>query len=159
MTENQKLPELRGLLNGSISEWNMKRLKKTGVFILLTPIVFIIFFIIAFILYEIFGMCINHLAARRQTHALQVNLESSIPDIEFINIYWQTGNTSGTGNHVDCLSSITFSTQMPESEIKSRLSECYQFDEWSCYISETDTGDYLFYLNTSAPFADNIEGH
>lgn len=137
----------------------MKRLRKTGLFLLLAPIVFIIVFILLFILYEIFGMCVNHLATRRRTQALQDALESSIPDIEFIDVYWETGNTSGTGNHVDCLSCVTFSTQMPESEIKIRLADYYEFDEWSCHISKTDTGDYLFYLNTSAPFPDNIEGH
>lgn len=133
----------------------MKWLKKTGWFISFLPILFIIIFI----LYEIFGMCMNHLAAKQQTHELQINLENKIPDIEIVHIYWETGNISGTGNHVDCLSSVIFSTQMAEDEIKRRLSEYYAFDEWSCYISKTDTGDYLFYLITSAPFADNIEGH
>ena len=133
----------------------MKWLKRTGLIILCLPFLLII----SFILYEIFGMCINHLATKQQTDQLQTNLENQISDIEIRNIYSETGNTSGTGNHVNCLSSITFSTQMQESEIKNSMSKYYTFDEWSCYVTKTDDGDYLFYLNTSAPFADNIEGH
>ena len=133
----------------------MKWLKRTGLIIICLPFLLIIIFI----LYEIFGMCINHLATKRQTEQLQTNLENEISDIEIKDIYSETGNTSGTGNHVDCLSSITFSTQMQEAEIKNSMSKHYMFDEWSCFVTKTDDGDYLFYLNTSAPFADNIEGH
>lgn len=133
----------------------MKWLKRSGTVILSLPIILITIFI----LYEIFGMCMNHIAVKRQTDRLQVNLASEIPDIEIVSVYSEPGNTSGTGNHVDCLSVITFSTEMKESEIKSSMSEYYEFDGWSCYINKTDEGNYLFYLNTSAPFADNIEGH
>lgn len=90
---------------------------------------------------------------------MKINLENEISDIEIINIYSETGNTSGTGNHVDCLSSITFSTKMQETEIKNCMSEYYVFDEWSCYINKTDDGYYIICINTPAPFADNIEGH
>ena len=69
------------------------------------------------------------------------------------------GNTSGTGNHVDCLSSIIFSTEMQEAEIEDCLSHYYAFDGWSRYVSKTDDGNYIIYINTLAPFADNIEGH
>ncbi|MDE7207924.1 MAG: hypothetical protein K2N90_12355 [Lachnospiraceae bacterium] len=133
----------------------MKWLKRIGFMILSLPFLFIIIFIV----YEIFGMCINHMATKQQTDQLQINLENEIPDIEIKNIDSETGNTSGTGNHVDCLSSITFSTQMEEFEIKNSMSKYYEFDEWSCYVTKMDDGNYLFYLNTSAPFADNIEGH
>lgn len=133
----------------------MKWLKRTGLTILCLPFLLII----SFILYEIFGMCMNHLATKQQTERLQTNLENEILDIEIKEIYSETGNTSGTGNHVDCLSSITFSTQMQEIEIKNSMSKYYMFDEWSCFVTKTDDGDYLFYLNTSAPFADNMEGH
>lgn len=132
----------------------MKLLKRTGLIILFLPVILITIFI----LYEIFGMCINHFATKKQTDRLRIHLENEIPDIRIINVYSETGNTSGTGNHVDCLSSVTFSTQMQESEIKNRMSEYYEFDAWSCYIAQTEDGDYLFFLNTSAPFADNIEG-
>ena len=108
-------------------------------------------------MYETFGMCVNHLATKRQTEKLQINLESEIPDIKIVSVYSETGNTSGTGNHVDCLSTITFSTGMQKSEIESSMSKYYEFDDW--YLDKTNTGQYLFYLNTAAPFEDNIEGH
>lgn len=133
----------------------MKWLKRAGIVFLLLPIILVIIFI----LYEIFGMCMNHIAAKRQTDRLRINLESEIPDIEVVNVYSETGNTSGTGNHADCLSVITFSTEMQENEIKNNMSEYYELDGWDCYVNKTDDGNYLFYLNTSAPFADNIEGH
>ena len=115
--------------------------------------------IVIFVLYEVFGMCANNISTNRQTKQLQAHLESEISDLQIINIYSKTGHTAGTGNHVDCLSSVTFSTQMPVSEIKDKMSKYYTFDEWSCYVSQTENGTYLFYLNTSAPFPNNIEGH
>jgi len=133
----------------------MKRLKRAGLVLLFLPIVLIVFWV----LYEIFGMCINHMATKHQTDRLQSALESRIPDIKILKIYSETGNTSGTGNHVDCLSSITFSTGMQDSEVKSVMSEYYDFEESGCYVIQTDDGNYLFYINTSAPFPDNIEGH
>lgn len=133
----------------------MKWLKRTGLVLLSLPIILIIIVI----LYEIFGMCVNHIATKRQTDRLKMNLENEIPDIKFVKIYSETGNTSGTGNHVDCLSSIVFSTEMQEFEIENSMSEYYEFNEWSCYVDKTDDGNYLFYLNTSAPFKNNIAGH
>lgn len=133
----------------------MKWLKRTGILLLSLP--FLLITIV--ILYEIFGMGVNHMAAKRQTGTLQKNLEKEISDIHVIDVYSETGNTSGTGNHVDCLSVITFSTEMPEPELANRMSEYYTFDAWSCRIEKTEDGNYEFYLNTSAPFADNIEGH
>ena len=133
----------------------MKWLKRFGVAFLLLPIMLVIIWGA----YEIFGMCINHIATKEQTDTLQMNLENEISDIEIISVYSETGNTSGTGNHVDCLSSIIFSTKMHENEIEDCMSKYYVFDEWNCYVDQTDDGDYKIYLNTSAPFADNIEGH
>jgi len=130
-------------------------LKRTVFVFLSLPIFLIVFFV----LYEIFGMYINHMATKDQTDKLRTNLENEIPDIKIVKVYSETGNTSGTGNHVDCLSSITFSTEMQDFEIKESMSEYYDFDDWSCYVMKTDDGNYLFYLNTSAPFENNIEGH
>ncbi len=110
-------------------------------------------------LYEVFGMFINHIATKEQTDTLQMNLENEISDIEIVSVYSETGNTSGTGNHVDCLSSIIFSTEMQKTEIEDCLSKYYVFDEWNCYVNKKDDGYYIIYINTSAPFADNIEGH
>lgn len=115
--------------------------------------------VIVWVIYEIFGMCINHITTKKQTNRLRTNLESEISDIEIISIYSETGNASGTGNHVDCVSSIIFSTEIQETEIEDCMSKYYVFDEWSCYVDKTDDGYYKIYINTSAPFADNIEGH
>ena len=133
----------------------MKLVKRVGVVLLSLPIILIVIFI----LYEIFGMCINHIATKRQTDKLQINLENKILDIKIVDVYSETGNTSGTGNHVDCLSAIKFSTKMQEFEIENSISEYYEFNEWSCFVNRTDDGNYVFYLNASAPFKDNIEGH
>lgn len=133
----------------------MKVLKRIGLVILSLPILLIVFFI----LYEIFGMCVNHLATKHQTDQLQTNLEKEISDLKIVEVYSETGNTSGTGNHVDCLSVIVFSTKMQDFEIENIMSEYYHFNEWSCFVTKTDDGNYLFYLNTSAPFVGNIEGH
>lgn len=133
----------------------MKWLKKAGLTFLSLPILLIVIFVF----YEMFGMYVNHMATKRQTQQLRMNLEKEIADIQIVDIYSETGNTSGTGNHVDCLSSITFSTKLQEQEIEDKMSAYYLFDDWSCYIDLTEEGNYLFYFNTSAPFADNIEGH
>lgn len=108
----------------------MKLIKRTGLALLFLPVILILIFI----LYEFIGMCVNHSATRQQTMKLRTNLENEIPDITIVDVYSETGNTSGTGNHVDCLSAVTFSTQMQESEIKNSMSEYYEFDEWSCYL-------------------------
>ncbi len=133
----------------------MRWLKRFGIALLTLPVTMLGIWG----LYEVFGMCINHIATKEQTHILQMNLENAISDIEILSVYSETGNTSGTGNHVDCLSSITFSTEMQETEIEDCLSEYYVFDGWSCYVDKTDNGNYIISVNTSAPFADNIEGH
>jgi len=132
----------------------MKWIERFFIVIILLPVtLFVLFWA-----YEIFGIHINHLATQKQTNALQQNLEKEISNIEIVNVYSETGNTSGTSNHVDCLSIITFSTQMQETEIEKCMSKYYTFDDWDCYVRQTDDGNYIFYLNTSAPFRDNIEG-
>ena len=133
----------------------MKWVKRFGIVMSSLPIVLVV----VWVLYEIFGMCINHIATKEQTNTLRSNLEREISDIDIISVYSETGNTSGTGNHVDCLSFIIFSTQMQETEIEDCMSKYYVFDEWSCYVNKTNDGYYKIYINTSAPFADNIEGH
>lgn len=111
-----------------------------------------------FILYSLLGMGVNHISTYRQTKVLKANLEKTIEHIQITDVYSETGNTSGTGNHVDCLTRILFSTDSSLEEIKEGMSRYYEFSEWGCFVEETEEG-YLFYLNTSAPFADNIEGH
>jgi len=135
--------------------WFMKWLKRFGIGILTFPIILLVIFG----LYEAFGMCINHIATKEQSNTLKTNLENEIFDIEIVSVYSETGNTSGTGNHVDCLSAIIFSTEMQKTEIEDCMSKYYVFDEWSCYVNQLDDGYYKIYVNTSAPFANNIEGH
>lgn len=134
----------------------MKRVKRFVAVVLFLPVALIAIFVI----YEIFGMGANHIATKIQTNTLQANLESEISDIEIISVYSETGNTSGTGNHVDCVSYIVFSTNMKEDEIRSCMSKYYGgLDERSFFVEKTDSGYYKIYVSTSAPFADNIEGH
>lgn len=132
----------------------MKGLKGIGIAVLFLP-----FMLIAgYIIFEIFGMYANHAATDRQTEKLQADLAEKISDVEFISVHSETGNT-GNGNHVDCVSEITFSTAMTESEIIGAMSESYDFDKDGCILNKTDDGSYIFYRVTSAPFPDNIEGH
>ncbi len=80
-----------------IGELVMKWIERFFIVIVLLPITLFTLFIG----YEIFGMCINHLATQIQTNTLQQHLESEIPDVEIVSVYSETGNTSGTSNHVD----------------------------------------------------------
>ena len=99
----------------------MKWFKRIALAIVLAPLILIGIFL----LYEMFGMGVNHLATRRQTKQMVAVLEAEVPDIEVTDIYSETGNTSGTGNHVDCLSSVTFSTEMSQSELEKKLFQHY----------------------------------
>lgn len=131
----------------------MKHLKRTFIVILLLPLILIF----AYIIFEIFGMCVNHISTANQTNELQNILEDKIADIEFIEVHSETGNTSGTGNHVDCLLKITFSTEMQIDEINNILSEIYDNDDF--ILNKDENGNYKLKLCTFAPFWDNIEGH
>lgn len=111
------------------------------------------------IFYEALGMCVNHLATARQTKQLVAALKEEVSDIELLDIHSETGNTSGTGNHVDCLSVITFLTEMPQSDLENKMYRHYDYDEWMCYLAKNEDGTYRFRLNTAAPFAGNLEGH
>ncbi len=133
----------------------MKTLKRIALILVSVPLILIGILI----LYELFGMCVNHLATARQTKQLVATLKEEVPDIELTDVHSETGNTSGTGNHVDCLSLITFSTEMPQSELEDKIYQHYEYDEWMCYLAKNEDGFYRFRLNTSAPFAGNIEGH
>ena len=130
----------------------MKILKKVFIGILAIPLLLI--------LYEVFGMIVNHSSTGIQTNRLRRDIVDAIPNTRIISVESQTGNTSGTGNHVDCLSCITFSSDLSLSEVEEKLSSNYEWNDLNCYVQETDTaGEYLFFLRKRAPFADNIEGH
>ncbi len=134
----------------------MKALKKVLIGVLSAPFVLVLLFV----LFEIFGMIVNHTATGIQTNTLHRDIRNAFPKTEIISVESQTGNTSGTGNHVDCLTRITFTSNLPLSDVQSKLSDRYEWNEWHCYVETTETvGEYRFYLCTSAPFPDNIEGH
>ena len=133
----------------------MKWIRKILISLCLLPFLLIA----ALVIFELFGMCVNHIATARQTNQLKKVLAKEIGDIEIIDIYSVTGNTSGTGNHVDCMSVATFSTAKQQTEIENILSEYYELNEWTCFVTRSENGDFTFCLITSAPFRDNIEGH
>ena len=60
----------------------MKLLKGFGITLLSLPIILIVIFV----LYEIFGMCVNHMTTKKQTTTLQMHLESEIPDKVVLNM-------------------------------------------------------------------------
>ena len=110
--------------------------------------------------YEVLGIIVNHTATGIQTNRLRHNIVDTFPDTEIISVKSETGNTSGTGNHVDCLSCITFTSDLSLSEVQDKLSSTYDWSDLSCYVNETTTkGQYLFFLRKRAPFVNNIEGH
>lgn len=112
------------------------------------------------ILLEIFGMAVNHAATGIQTNHLRRDIVDAFPNTEILSVESQTGNTTGTGNHVDCQTCITFSSDLSLSEVQDQLSKDYQWNDLRCYVDETDTpGEYLFFLRKTAPFPNNIEGH
>lgn len=157
----------------------MKVLKKIGLTIICIPLAALLF-LIAF---EMVGMVVNHCATAKQTDALEKTILSIIPDAKILNTYSETGNISGTGNHVDMLSVVLIKTEEDSSYITTTLKENYPLDEWSFWVEEAGiihsryevtglpsyleklgytretTGTYVVYLCMSAPFADNIEGH
>jgi|GEM_PF-1187826 len=135
----------------------MKWIKKVALILLCAPFIFIALIV----LYEIWGIYANQAETDKQTRDLQTNLQQEISDIAIKDVYSETGNTSGTGNHVDCLTIITFFTKTEESEIKTKMSRFYDFDEryGDCYIEKIENCTYKFVLKKTAPFADNIAGH
>ena len=128
----------------------MKILKRLGIGIVLLPVILICLYIV----FEIVGMCVNHISTGRQTALLEKQLTAEINDIDICNVYSWTGNT-GNGNHVDRVSEITFSSDMSEEDIRNSMTDNYEYFE----LDIEDNGNYTFRLVTSAPFADNIEGH
>lgn len=133
----------------------MKCFKRIGMALLFLPFILIL----GIIVYEIFGMCVNHAAAERQTKKLQADLTEGISDLKIINVNSETGNSSGTGNHVECMSTIIFSTEMNESEIEGAMAVYYDLDNECCAIRKEENGTFSIYLATTAPIPDNIEGH
>ena len=156
------------------------KLRRIGFGILLLPFVLIALMI----LYEVFGMTVNHTASARQTQNATNILKMKLSSVEILDRYTETGNTSGTGNHVDMLTTVIFRTEAELEEIQQALQDYDGLDEWSFRIESLEKAQaareqypgvnaflekmdipenlnhcWLLYLNTSAPFPDNIEGH
>ena len=130
----------------------MKTLKKVIIGIIAIPLLLI--------LLEISGMIVNHASTGIQTNRLRRDIVDAFPNTQIISVESETGNTSGTGNHVDCLTRITFSSDLSLSEVQDKLSSIYEWNDLNCYVNETaNKGEYLFFLRKRAPFVNNIEGH
>lgn len=159
----------------------MKVIKRIFISILCLPVVLILLFIV----YEIIGMVVNHTATAMQTDKLEKAICDEISNAEILDTYSETGNTSGTGNHVDMLSVIAFRTSDDLDTVRNKLKqfdvEENEYDFWIetmesveesrqeydyvyDYCDEMEIPDdisscYMAYKNASAPFSDNIEGH
>ena len=134
----------------------MKTLKRIGIGIIILPFALIGLYI----LYELVGYTVNHISTDRQTSRLQKDLTAAVQDIDVISAESWTGNT-GNGNHVECVSTVKFKSEMTKSEITEALGDNYVSDDTllGARLNENEDGDYEFKLITAAPFRDNIEGH
>ena len=103
---------------------------------------------------EVVGSIANHAATNKQTNELTAYIEKSIEDASIIDTYSFTGNTSGTGNHVECESMITFNSDMSEDDVNHIFEVRYKYREL-----EKKDGSYVITVYGDAPFPDNIEGH
>lgn len=155
-------------------------LKKIVIAVVLIPFVLIILFVA----FEIMGAIVNSATTAKQTKQLKSNIEDMLQNSVVLDTYSETGNTSGTGNHVDMLSVVVFQTDDNIEQILEKMQSTYEFDEWCCWVEELNVivtayqehdyyyffcenmelpentdNCYVFYLNRSAPFVDNIVGH
>ncbi len=113
-----------------------------------------ILLIVGIFLFEIVGMIVNHAVADKHVKNLKTYIESSIDDVTISDVYSFTGNTTGTGNHVECESKVTFETALTKEEVESVISEKYEYHEL-----EIEDGSYVVTVYGDVPFRDNIEGH
>ncbi|WP_026513219.1 hypothetical protein [Butyrivibrio sp. LB2008] len=110
--------------------------------------------IVIFILIEIVGYVANNATTYKQTKELTSYIEKSIEDAGIVDVYSFTGNTTGTGNHVECESVVTFNSDMPEDEVARIFDKKYRYHDL-----EKKDGSYVITVIGDAPFRDNIEGH
>lgn len=159
-------------------------LKKIFWAVILLPIIVIALYI----MYEILGMVVNEAATSNQTKRMEKHIESLLQNTVILDSCSETGNTSGTGNHVDMFSAVAFQTDDGLEQILNKMSAEYEFNATDCWIQSVevmlsykrsfkeqgdeiypfldemklpdDTDDcYVFVQTTSAPFADNLAGH
>ena len=119
-----------------IGEWRMKRLISKilagiGITIVAIPVLLIALFVVI----EVVGNVANHAATIVDSHSF-------------------TGNISGSGNHVECESMVTFNSDMAEDEVDRIFDAKYEYRE----LEKTD-GSYIITVYGDAPFPDNLEGH
>ena len=135
------------------------------------------------VLYEVVGLAVNHAASAQQTRDIVRTLRAGLSQVEIVDRYTETGNTAGTGNHVDMLSAVILRTESGWEEIIKVCQKYDGLDEWSFWVKSMEEvkaarekypGIYpfleemavpggaedcwLLYMNTSAPFVNNIEG-
>ncbi|MCR5101392.1 MAG: hypothetical protein K6B41_08560 [Butyrivibrio sp.] len=121
-----------------------------GITIVAVPLLFIALFITI----ELFGYAANHVATSKQTKKLTEYVEKSIEDANITDTYSFTGNISGTGNYVECMSQITFESDISEDTLESIFEEQYKY-----YELEVNNNNCMVTVYGDAPFPDNIEGH
>lgn len=103
----------------------MKKIfKRIGICIAALPFLAIILWIG----FELVGMMVNSLAASKQTRQIQRNLQDAWQNVTIIDTYSETGNTSGTGNHVDMSSVVAFKVDKDLDEIIEKMSGGYEFN-------------------------------
>ena len=107
-----------------------------------------------FVVIEIVGYIANHATTDKQTKELTAYIEKSIEDATIVDAHSFTGNTAGTGNHVECESKVTFNSDMAEDEVDRIFDAKYEYRE----LEKTD-GSYIITVYGDAPFPDNLEGH
>lgn len=127
-----------------------KFLVQIGITIVSIPIILIALFIVI----EIVGCIANHATTDKQTKELTAYIEKSIEDASIIDTYSFTGNTTGTGNHVECESKITFNSDMSEDDVDRIFAAQYKYREL-----EKKDGSYIITVYGDVPFPDNMEGH
>ena len=113
--------------------------------------------------FEVFGYFANHSATDKQTKELQAVIQREIEDVRITDVYSCTGNTTGTSNHVDCLSKISFSSNKDQEYISEILlkncEKCCNGREVFDLVLDFENGVYTVTQVSQAPFRDNIEGH
>ena len=113
--------------------------------------------------YEIFGYFANHSATDKQTKELKTVIQREIEDVRITDVYSWTGNTTGTSNHVDCLSKITFSSNKDYDYISGIIlkycEDCSNGREVFDVTIDYENGIYTVKQISQAPFPNNIEGH
>ena len=115
---------------------------------------FPILLIALYIVIEMVGYVANHATTYMQTKGLTAYIEKSIEDVSIVDVYSFTGNTTGTGNHVECESKVTFNSDMSEDEVSQIFEKKYKY-----HVLEKEDGSYVITVHGDAPFRDNIEGH